>query len=175
MLEFASVARALVAGRLGNVSACASTIDAMAKTDECRALSALIRAAHVERMQGDWNTERSALDSAIETLRAGHSRFLVWALAEAVTGAWFAGDEPARQCYADALHEAVLQYDAGGFVYFGAMPSSQAKPTGLESPRWLAVAHLMAACAAATWGEAREWAARAVVEATKRKSPFCDY
>lgn len=152
VLEFASVTRALVAGRLGNIFACASIHDGVATTDECRALSALIIAAHVERMRGDWNTERSFLDSAIETLRAGQSRFLVWALAEAVTGAWFAGDEYARRCYADALHEAVVEYDAGGFVYFAAMPSRQLKPMGMEAPRWLVLAHLMAACDAATWG-----------------------
>ncbi len=118
VLEFASVTGALVAGRLGNVSRCAGEVDGMATTEQCGGIRALIRAAHVERMQGDWNTERSSLDSAIETLRAARSRFVVWALAEAVTGAWFAGDEHARLGYADALREAAMQYDAGGFVYF---------------------------------------------------------
>ena len=103
-------------------------------------------------MRGDWNTERSSLDSAIETLRAGQSRFVVWALAEAVTGAWLAGDEHARLRYAGALREAVERYHAVGFVYFGAMPSREQKPTGTESPRWLALAHLSSVCAAETWG-----------------------
>ncbi len=96
-LEFAGVAGALVAGRLGNVFDCARAVEGIATTEECRSLRALIRAAHVERVQGNWNAERSLLDSAIETLSAGRSRFLVWALAEAVTGAWFAGDDRARQ------------------------------------------------------------------------------
>ncbi len=170
--EFASVTRALVAGRLGNVSRCVSEIGSVATTEVCKGLRAVIHAAHVERMQGDWNAERSVLDSAIETLGGAHSHFLIWALAEAVTGAWFAGDEHARQGYADALREAVLQHGAGSFSYFAEMPSGEHEPTGMESPRWLALAHLSRACAADTWGQARDSAALALAAATDSEEPF---
>ena len=103
---------------------------------------------------------------------AGRSRFVVWALAEAVTGAWFAGDDRARQVYAEALRGAVLQYGAGGLVHFAAMPSREQKPSGAESPRWLAVAYLSAACAAATWEQARELATEALVAAINAGEPF---
>jgi DNA-binding SARP family transcriptional activator len=171
-LEFTSVTRALFAGRLGNISCCASEVDRVATTVVCRGLRALIYAAHVKRMQGDWNGERSSLDSAIETLRAARSRFVVWALAEAVTGAWLAGDEHARLGYADALHVAAKQYDALGFVDFAAMPSREQGPMGWESPRWLALAHLRAACDAETWEQARDSATRALVAATDTEEPF---
>jgi DNA-binding SARP family transcriptional activator len=172
VLEFASVTRALVAGRLGDVSRCAGLLDGVATTELCRGIRALIRAAYVARMHGDWNAERSSLDSAIETLRTARSRFVVWALAEAVTGAWFAGDEHARAAFAGALGEAALQYDARDLAYFSTRPSGEKQPTELEPPRWLALAHLSAVCAAETFGQARASATRALAAATDAGEPF---
>ncbi|HEY6486871.1 MAG TPA: BTAD domain-containing putative transcriptional regulator [Candidatus Cybelea sp.] len=171
-LEFASMTRALVLGRLGNVARCAQEGAGADTTETCRGLNALIRAAHVERMHGDWNSERSLLDFAIEALRAEDSRFVVWALAEAATGAWFAGDEHAREAYLEALRAAVIRFEADGFVHFAAAPSKNRQPSGREAPRWLAVAYLSLACAAKTWGEARDHANHALAAATDAQEPF---
>ena len=112
--------RALVAGRLGNVSGCASEVDGIATTEECRGFARFDScSARRENARGLEHGALAAWTLQSKRCRAGRSRFLVWALAEAVTGAWFAGDEHARLAYAEALREAVLQYDAGGLVYFG--------------------------------------------------------
>jgi DNA-binding SARP family transcriptional activator len=149
-----------------------------ARSGRCkrRALNALIRAAHVDRAQGDWNGERAGLDFAIESLRACDSRFVVWALAEAVMGAWLAGHERARRLYVDWLRESIVRFDAPAFAHFAALSMGESgEPAGIESPRWLACAHLTSACSAGGWTDARESANLALAAAIDASEPFLQF
>lgn len=173
--EFRATTTSLVAGRLGRLSECKGKLDAASGllSRECRGLKALIHASLVERVMGRWNQERGELDSAIDTLKSGNSRFLVWALAEGVVGAWLAGQERARLSYLKRLTAAIAQFDAPTFANFAAASQGErCDPTGMESPRWLAWSHLARTCSAASWHEAIGSAGQALDAAVDSGEPF---
>jgi DNA-binding SARP family transcriptional activator len=158
--QLQTVISSLTAGRLGRLGQCVKLLDAAARggNEEFAALCALVRASTDERSRGRWTEERAGLDYAIDSLNARGSRFVVWAVAEAVAGAWLAGRERVSQSYVDQLEEAVERYDAGTFIHFVATVRGEPRePLGSESPRWLAYAHLIAACSAQSWQEARNF------------------
>jgi DNA-binding SARP family transcriptional activator len=173
--EFRTTIASLAAGRLGRLGEAGSTLDAVPgiQSEECRALNALVRASTIERARGRWNQERAGIDAAIDALKSSGSRFLVWALAEGVVGAWLVGQERARLSYLKRLAAAVEQYGARTFTHLAAVSRAEpCDPTGVESPRWLAWVHVMAACSAPTWQDARARAALALDAAVDAGEPF---
>lgn len=131
-------------------------------------------ASETLRAAGRRDEERSCLDEAIErAFSGGYHINGALALAEAAFGAWLAGEDTFN-AYAARLEGCVQNEGARGFWFFVAVARGlpDMPPIGLELPKWIACAQILAAVASQDAASAQLHAAAAREAADKFGSPF---
>ncbi len=130
--------------------------------------------ADIARVRGERAVERRFLEQAIERARSsGLSNILAFDLAEALVGAWLAGEDALADRYAEELQSKVARFGIRGFAYLAAAACGrEGEPSDADSPKFVMYARLIAAARSADVREARRLAASALVLAERAHSPF---
>ncbi|HZV79629.1 MAG TPA: BTAD domain-containing putative transcriptional regulator [Candidatus Binatus sp.] len=134
--------------------------------DQVMGASCISRAALIARPRGHRGEERRLLAEGLERCeRAGISCRVGRAHAEAVFGAWLAGEDDEAEREASGLAHSVDVEGVLGFAHFLSCLRgfTEDSPRGLETPAWLAHGHLLA-CGASADAAAAERHARAALQ-----------
>ncbi|MHB8198457.1 MAG: BTAD domain-containing putative transcriptional regulator [Vulcanimicrobiaceae bacterium] len=104
-------------------------------------------ACEIARARGERPAERRLLERALEHSRSSAlANVVAFALAEAVFGAWLAGEEALFACYACELAECVAAHHLVAFAYFAAVAAGKdAQPTDADLPRYVVYGRLLEA------------------------------
>ena len=171
--------RMMIAARLGKTNEAFSLADRVRsfalRHDGMASLYLVEFAAETLRVLGRHDEERRALEQALE--RSQHGGYTVnagLALAEISFGAWLRGDDETFDRAVRELEPCVENEGVHGLWYYAkvARGNRDLPPLGLELPKWIACAHLVAACNRNEIGEAARHAAAAREAAEKYGSPF---
>jgi DNA-binding SARP family transcriptional activator len=130
-------------------------------------VSQLIRfEVQAARARGRWEVEHDALTRMVAQARTGRAiPFIAVALAEAVFGAWLAGENESCEAYRTELKSLVERYDVPALLRFTLAANGSAPRVGSTNvPLWDARAFLLAAADAPDGGSAAQYA-RAGLEA----------
>ncbi len=130
--------------------------------------------ADIARVRGERAVERRFLEQAIERARSsGLSNIVAFDTAEALVGAWLAGEYELAADYAADLDSQVERFGIRGFAYLAAVACGrEGEPCDVDSPKFVIYAHLIAASRSADIREARRLAASALLLAERTHSPF---
>lgn len=132
--------------------------------------------ADIARVRGERAVERQLLERAIERAQAsGLSNFVAFDLAEALFGAWFAGEGALAATYAVQLEETVERFGVCGFAYLAASARGRsAEPNERDIPKYVAFGRLIAAAHTSDEREAARLTRSALVVAQQYHAPFVE-
>jgi DNA-binding SARP family transcriptional activator len=132
--------------------------------------------ADIARVRGHRALERSFIDRALEHARASVlSNFVAFDLAEAVFGAWLAGEDEAMAEYATELEALVERLGVRGFAYFSAAARRHAtQPTDTDLLKYVALGRLIACANAEDAAEAARLAHSSLAAAEQYRAPFVE-
>ncbi|MDQ2865845.1 MAG: hypothetical protein M3R51_06425, partial [Candidatus Eremiobacteraeota bacterium] len=130
--------------------------------------------AEIARVRGERSLERRLIERAIERGEcSGFSNFAALDYAEAIIGAWFAGESDAMADYAMKLDDCVNRFGVSGLAYFAAVARGRsAEPRALDLPRYVVFGTLMAIAANADDRERIRLAQSALRIAQRGQGPF---
>ena len=136
----------------------------------------LTMGADIARVRGERAVERQLIERAIERARAsGLSNFVAFDVAEALFGAWFAGEAAAFAAHALELEETVERFGVRGFAYLASAARGRpSEPSELDIPKYVVFARLIAVSQASEAGEASRLARSALTVAQQYHSPFVE-
>ncbi len=130
--------------------------------------------ADIARVRGERAVERQFIERAIE--RAHLSRlnnFVAFDYAEALIGAWLAGESALVTRYALELETAVETHGVHGFAFLAAAARGRAAaPTDLDIPCYVAYAHMIALANTSDQTERLSRAHAALAAAHESRRPF---
>ena len=138
-------------------------------------LSQLIRfEAQAARVRARWEVEHEALERMVSLARSGRAVAVVGlALAEAVFGAWLAGETETYEAYRDELLQLVQHNDVPALLRLALAVSGRAPRIGRsEVPLWDARAFLVATAAAQDGAVAARYAQAALEAADVAEEPL---
>jgi DNA-binding SARP family transcriptional activator len=132
--------------------------------------------ADIARVRGQRALERSFIDRALDHARASVlTNFVAFDLAEAVFGAWFAGEDEAMALYAAELEALVERLGLHGFAYFSAASRGRdAQPKDTDLLKYVALGRLIACANAQDRAEAALLANSALAVAVQYRAPFVE-
>ncbi len=130
--------------------------------------------ADIARVRGERAVERRFLEQAVERARSsGLSNVVAFTIAEALVGAWLAGEDALVATYAEELGSQVERFGIGGFEYLAAVArGSDGEPCEIDNTKFAMYARLIAASRSPDIAEARRLAASALAFAERDHSPF---
>jgi DNA-binding SARP family transcriptional activator len=170
--EFLLYLRGIVLARMGRLAegeeALQNALPVVEHMDPMAAGAYVTMAVDIARVRGEAAIERQLLERAIERAQtAGLENFVAFGLAEAVFGAWLAGDDDAAANYAVRLEETVHRFGTDGFRYFcAAARGYAAEPSEFDMPKYVVFGHLLRAASEPRY-------ARAALDAAyKTQAPF---
>lgn len=136
--------------------------------------SLLTLGADIARVRGERAAERQLIERAIERARgSGLSNFLAFDLAEAVLGAWIAGEDSHCAKYAAELDSIVERDSVRGFAYFAAVARGRsAEPTATDHGKYICAGRLVATAAAVDTSDANRLARAAMQAANATNIPY---
>ena len=131
-------------------------------------------AVDIARVRGERAVERELLERALERNRSsGLDNLVAFAVAEALIGAWFAGEHDAAAQYALQLDEAVQRHGTYGFGYLAASARGRTTvPTERDMPKYVMFGRLMAIGHASDKEAAQRLAHAALAVAQQHHAPF---
>ncbi|HEY0382347.1 MAG TPA: BTAD domain-containing putative transcriptional regulator [Candidatus Elarobacter sp.] len=138
-------------------------------------LAQLIRfEVQAARSYARWEVEHEALERMVSLARAGRAAPVIGlALAEAVFGAWLAGEDDLYEAYRTELSLLVDRYDIPALLRFTLAVSGRAPRVGRSNvPLWDACAFLIAAAAAQDGAVAATYAQAALEAADVAEVPL---
>ena len=134
----------------------------------------LTLATDIARVRGERAIERQLIERAIERASSsGLSNFVAFDYAEAVIGAWFAGETQLMAEYAVKLDDYVERFGVRGFGYLAAASRGRhAEPTDVDLPKYLAFGRLIALTQTADERERSRLVQSALSIAEQNHGPF---
>ena len=132
--------------------------------------------ADIARVRGEWSLERQFLSRAHErAVSSSLPNFMAFETAEALVGAWFAGDRPAFNERAEQLEEEVARHGLAGFAYLaGAARGRSVRPAAADVPKFTVFGHLIALSRSRDENERAALARSALEIARRAKTPFVE-
>ena len=128
----------------------------------------------IARVRGERAVERQFIERALARAESsGLSNFVAFTHAEAVIGAWFAGDQLAMAESSAKLDEYVERFGVRGFGFLAAVGRGRhAEPSDADLPKYVAFARLIALTQTADERERITLAHSALSVAQQRHGPF---
>jgi DNA-binding SARP family transcriptional activator len=172
--------RALMTARLGHLNE--AEHDLMAALpyvqvfDVMASGTLLTLGADVARARGERALERQFIERALEhARRSSLPNFVAFDLAEAVVGAWLAGETEAMTRSAIELEAIVERVGVRGFAFVaGAARGRTPEPTSFDLLKFVALGRLIMAANAPEAQDAIRYARSALVAAEQHRAPFAE-
>ncbi len=132
--------------------------------------------ADIARVRGEWSVERQFLARAHErAMSSALPNFLAFDAAEALIGAWFAGDQATFSASAAELENTVARHNVYGFAYLAAAARGHsATPGPADLPKSTVFGQLIALSRSRDEDERARMARDALARAKQVRIPFVE-
>ena len=150
MRPYISYVRGLLLARMGRLTEgeteLHSALPLLEEMDMFASGTYLALGSDIARARGERAIERQFIERAIERAkRSAMPNVSAFTYAEALIGAWLAGETPLAEHYAAKLDDGVVRFNVAGFAYLSAVASGrQALPADTDLSTYVAFGHLMA-------------------------------